>query len=69
VQSSGKDLFSYFWRQNNKFQEILLIFAATHDLFLETPFWVIRSTPLDRLKACTCFAVVQSSGRAKGLKI
>jgi len=40
----------FFWRQNNKSQEILLTITLKHDLFffLETPFSVIRSTPLDR---------------------
>jgi len=52
VQSSDEYLF--FWRQNYKSPEILLIITLASvqlqhiTFFLETPFLVIRSTPLDR---------------------
>jgi len=71
VQSRGEDIF--FWKQNNKSQEILPILPQHMTFF----FWdsvfscmTHYARPIEGVhESCFCFAVVQSSGRAKGLKM
>jgi len=78
MQSSGEDLF--FGDKTINLGKTLLNFAlagmhatAMHRLFFRESVlsYTIHSTrPIKGVhKSCFCFAVVQSSGRAKGLKM